>query len=173
MVKAVSLHLFLKLDGQQFAVCQIRGRHNFEPEEGKPIGRPESWAGALQPAVHGKLQESDNGEVAVCLLRETVEEFGQRFAERVADELVEAAAKPIIINNVAHCWVEVDDSDVSLIALHPSTGGLRLLTPMEFLGIRNIKDFPKDAVVPTYIVAMFNDDVEAMNRTFLEWNKRG
>jgi hypothetical protein len=160
VVKAVSLHLFVQATGGIFAVCQVRGRYNFEPPELEPFGRLESWSGGLQPAVHGKMEEFDQNDTVHCILRESGEEFGVEFANGLREML--ALTEIGVKNNVMHYRAVVTPEVFNDIHLHPSTGGLRLLSQSDLPSVQNLKTFSKQDVIPHNVNAMFADDLESM-----------
>lgn len=158
MVKAVSLHLFVDSSEGMLAVCQVRGRHNFEQPELEPFGRLESWAGGLQPAVYGEMAEVDRGDPVHCILRESSKEFGCDFADRMVLDLNEIGLK----NDVMHYRVIATPEAFNYIHLHPSTGGLRLFRQSDLPSVQSLEVFQKSRVIPHDVCAMFSDDLESM-----------
>lgn len=157
----MSLHLFALEEGEYVAICQLRGRHNFEKK-----GKPESWAGGLQPAAHGKLEDTDDCSPLDAIVRECREELQLKMPGDLPHGFT---SEHLDLNGVRHFTVRTSILTIrECVRLHPSSGGLILLCHSDLDRIKNLKEFPKDSVLPSDTLAMFLDDLQAM-RTF--WDK--
>lgn len=157
LTKSASLIFMVKLPqtGELAAVCQFRGRINFEKN-----GAPESWAGGLQPMVHGK-REGLETPIGI-LQREAPQEIGVDL---------EALRKGAVIylstmNDVSHYAARVPFEDLATLRLHPSTGGLCFLRETDLDSVKNLRGFPKNEMVPGGVLAMFPDDLQAVRDAF-------
>lgn len=159
--------------GGLVAVLQVRGEFNHEK-----MG-PESYPRACQITVAGKCKEGEallNG-----LLREAKEELGEKIAKLVeyrwhAGAILELGRVETDEKLVVNFGVRVPCMDLfgcedtglpSSVQLHPSTGGVRLITSDKVESIMNIKQFDKnDGVNDSSVTAMFPDEKEAVRLAF-------
>lgn len=144
------------------ALCQLRGPWNWE------VDRAESWPGGLQVTCHGKLGVTEDWEIG--LAREAKQELGLslqfEFAElrllvhkqptRDGDEEV----KTFGLYSGGQNWVE------SHVRLHPSSGGLMPIYAHQLSEIRNLRASPKETGPPRGVLAMFEDELEALKTGF-------
>lgn len=147
MIKSVSLHVIVVIGGVQYLLCQLRGRLNFEHSPPKK----ESWAGGLQPLVHGKLKDGESVKDAVK--RELAEEAG--LPVTVLDSSFQDLRR---IGDTEHFCLYLHESRLPEIRLHPSSGGLILLSETDLSQVANLKLLPKDQYVEG--LAMFQDDLQ-------------
>lgn len=143
------------------AILQIRGSFNTEK-----MG-PESWPGGCQVTAHGGCNPGESDEEA--LFREINEELGPEVATALKGLMVDPFMKLIaqkeddkkIVKTFALRVPTIDF--LKRVRLHPSSGGLRLVTSLDLSKIRNLSDFDKNEGVPNrQTIAMFNDEAEAL-----------
>lgn len=145
-VKSVSLHVIVVIQGVQYLLCQFRGRLNFEYSPPKK----ESWAGGLQPLVHGKLKDDES--VTDAVKRELSEETGLPVTA------LDSSFQDLrTIGDTQHFCLYLHESRMQDIRLHPSSGGLILLSETDLSQVVNLKMLPKDQYVEG--LAMFQDDL--------------
>lgn len=149
------------------AVLQRRGEFNHET-----LG-PESWPGAHQLTVHGKIQTGES--FADALHRETGEELGENFASgggKDWDELIRGIVTIEKINKpkkqIKHLAIEIPPDYLRDVCLNASSGGLKLLRQTDLANIQNlVKSFQKTTGVDSRsVVAMFPDEIEALQKAF-------
>lgn len=177
--KSISLLIMTRLavnpgrPEQLVAVLQRRGEFNHET-----MG-PESWPGACQLTVHGKvLAEEDNN---TALYREIREELGGYFIgtrlaweTTAADNLVEIGRVDKPEKLIVHYAIEVPPLRLKAIWLNASSGGLRLVRESD---LRDIQSMPNcfatkaDGVVARLATAMFPDEIEAVKTAFAHFAK--
>jgi len=161
--RSVGLIIFTEIpDIGLVAVLIERGWYNFEK-----IG-PESWSGACQVTVHGKLEE---GESFLTALRyEVEEELGSRFFNRLWDrreEMVEVFHLLTENKEVVTFAIKIDFNMFNLIRLHASSGAIRFLRPCEISFVHDLTDYQKKGgVLDRSVIAMFPDETEAVKRAF-------
>lgn len=150
-------------------VLQRRGKNNPEKfEEGKIN---ESYPGGCRVTCHGRVRGIYCDE-RDALYRKSLEEIGKdasffvltffnQFVELVRHEGDDESS--VIFGFVVHNGVEF----LKKIRLHPSSGGLELLSQGEVRNIRNLGDFDKRVgVTDSGVIAMFPDEVEAVRLAF-------
>lgn len=143
------------------AVLVRRGKYNHEKGWSK-----ESYPGACQVTVHGKLESEESPIEA--LFREIREELGDVFL-RIVKKLTDP---PRLVWEDAEMGVRtygvaVHHSALSFIALGPSSGGLQFVTCEEVKDILNLRTFDKSiGVKDVDTVAMFPDEIEALKAAF-------
>lgn len=147
MIKSVSLHVTTTINGVLYLIGQLRGRLNFEHSPPKK----ESWAGGLQPLVHGKLKDGES--VTDAVKRELSEETGLPVTA-----LDSSFQNLRTIGDTEHFCLHLHESRLSEIRLHPSSGGLILLTETDLSQVANLKMLAKDEYVD--VLAMFPDDLQ-------------
>ena len=157
--KAVGLLLFTVIDGILYAVCQVRGAFNFQTM------RSESWAGLLQPTCHGKLREDE--EYIDALRRKVGEELG---ANGPLSDIDPQHLTPLQLQRVRTYGCMVKPWVIREVTLHPSTGGLRLISRQGADAIRFSQSGDRDGVPPGQLV-MFEDDFGAMLMGFSHFGK--
>ncbi len=146
------------------AALQVRGEWNFEKM------KPESWPGACQVTVHGKVEECDkNWEDA--LFREASEEMeggvssavylarGNNYLRPISQE-IEAGEE------VRTYALLLNPKDFESVRLHVSSGGIRFVTEEQARQVWNIHQFKKNEGVPRDITAMFPDEMVAVLKAF-------
>lgn len=148
------------------AVLQRRGEWNTEKMA------PESYPGACQVTVHGKVEKGESPSSA--LFREIDQELGAEaleFLRRGAlgpehdfpELLKEETPDKLVIT-----WgMKVPCELLRVIRLGPDSGGLRLLEREEVAFIANLNNFDKkEGVMDRTDVAMFPDEIEAVKKAF-------
>lgn len=157
-VTSVSLHVFMERDGEMCAVCQIRGKYNFEDPE--RFARPESWAGALQPLVHGGVKKGEIPEVVAC--REAREEVGGVFVRELPPFM---QSTPLIIGTTAHYSILGTQKLIDTIQFHNGTGGIDFVRKVDFDAVVDVeKHFQRFERIPRECTAMFAPDIAAMKK---------
>jgi len=164
VTKKVSVGLVVLTDissmGGRVAVLQRRGEFNHEK-----MGA-ESYPGACQVTVHGKVEKSESTFTA--LYREFAEELG-KTALRVF--------LPSALKNLSNIVTEEKEvmtygtvlpaSFLKEVQLNPSSGGLVLLTEDRMDSIQDLHSFDKkEGVTDRRIIAMFPDEKEAVRKAF-------
>lgn len=155
---SVSFHAYMERQQCEGFICVVRGEFKWEAPN---LFEPESWRGALQPLVHGKVREGET--VSETLARKLRQEAGDVFAG-VALTLI-AGIEPLILNNCAHWGALVTFESARYIQLPPSTAGPRFVAFDQLASIVDLKTtYKKTDIVPSDINAMFSDDAQIMRR---------
>jgi len=149
------------------AVLRERGFWNFEEM------KFESWPGACQVTVHGKLGPNETFMQAIRC--EIEEELGTRFLNAFwpgFKSLVEVSHEKTEEKEVVTLATKVDFYMLNLIRLDPSAGSIRFLTPCELDCVQDVRNFSKNQGVPDRtIIAMFPDEAEAVKKAFKHFLK--
>ena len=155
------------------AVLQKRGEFNHET-----MG-PESWAGACQITVHGKVEP---GETKIATLyREILEELGGKFTpdgraqENITSNMVEIGRVDKPNKAIIHYAIEILPARLKLIRLNASTGGLRLVFRSDLPEIQPLPNHAAnkaDGVFARQAIAMFPDEIEALKAAFAHFEKK-
>lgn len=161
-IKKAGLILFTDRPGYGLvAVCQERGRYNFEKG-----GKDESWRGALQVTIHGGLEVKDVGDADLCLIREATEECGSYLGLYVQSHMNELG----VLHQGDDCvtkGLRVPFEVIGRIQLHAGSGGLRFVSPQELGRIQNLKEVTdKTCFISSEELAMFPDEVMAIEAGF-------
>ena len=179
METSVSLLIMTRLkiapDGPEelVAVLQKRGEFNHET-----MG-PESWAGACQLTVHGKVEPNENEKST--LQRETIEELGGNFIcdgrawEAITVKMVEIGRVDKPGKSIVHYATEVPPAKLASFRLNASTGGLRLVAQSDLQDIQGLPNFnanKTDGVFARRTIAMFPDEIEALKKAFAIFGDR-
>jgi len=152
-------------------------RHNREPALALQIrGENEkSFRGGTQVSAHGKLEESEislprDEAFLAGLRREAREELGDVLAE-----MIEASASNLVVLNeqitpkkIIRTFgldMAISSSEfLELVVPGSEVGGFRFITPEK--EIREYREGEKKAGVPKDEIAMFRDEIEAVNLAF-------
>ena len=150
------------------AVLRERGFYNFEET------KFESWPGACQVTVHGKL--GPNETFMQALRCETEEELGSRFLNAFwpvhHNNMVEVVHLLTDKKEVLIYAAKIDFCLLNLIRLCPDSGSIRFLLRHELGSVRDIRDYTKeDGAWNRALVAMFPDEKEAVKRAFELFSK--
>lgn len=147
------------------AVLRERGFFNFEEMAF------ESWPGACQVTVHGRLKEGE--DFITALLREMTEELGNDFAFDITTLL---ATKLMVFGKIMHIQgekeiityaVKVDPLLLRKIRLATDSGAIRFVTLEQSPKIADISSFDKrTGVQDRRIIAMFADEKDAVASAF-------
>ena len=150
------------------AVLTRRGEWNTEKMA------PESYSGACQVTVHGKVEGGESLEGARN--RETAEEVGAPARNYILDlawgtppraefkelERLDTPEKLIVT------WgIKLPCDFLKLIRLGPDSGGLRLLRKEELENVKDLGSYSKErGVILRTVVAMFPDEKAAVEKGF-------
>jgi hypothetical protein len=168
--KSVSLLIMTRLQMEEgepeelVAILQRRGEFNHETM------RPESWPGACQLTVHGKVEEDENEKNT--LFRETVEELGQDFVLgfmiAMSFKMVEIGEVLTEKKHVQHYAVEVLPDRLKSIRFNASTGGVRIMRYKDLDRIQNLfMGYIKEKGIELRsATAMFPDEIKAVKKAF-------
>lgn len=142
------------------AFLRERGVFNFEKMQ------PESWPGACQITVHGKLEEGETFEDA--LYRELTQELGPDFADIIWRQYFASfVSLKTEKENIETLALKIDFSLLSQIRLAPDSGCLRLVRKSDISSITDIANYPRDTGVKYRgVIAMFPDEKEALALAF-------
>ena len=164
----VMTFLKLKPDGPEelVAVLQRRGAFNHET-----LG-PESWPGACQLTVHGKVEPGELNTDA--LWRETKEELGEGFAKTEDDweDVIEDVKMIGEVNKpgktIKHCAILIPPAWLKDIRLNASTDELRLVSQADLANIQNLPATcnKQEGVRDKEALVMFPDEIEALKTAF-------
>lgn len=154
--------------GRLAAILQIRGSYNHEREG------PESFAGGYQVTVNGSKMRDESDEDAI--IRETSEELGEAFSlelwtnpdlEKIRLINRSETDRVVVVNYV----LKIPYVFLERIELGQSVGGVRFLTQDELAKIQNLDSFDRDTgVTDDNIIALFTDQIEALQKAFEEHN---
>ncbi len=177
MKTSVGFLAMTEVNGTLYAILQRRGEWNHEKMA------PESWPGACQVTAHGKIELGE--EFLPAVKREVAEELGSWFGEIVAGLNWFRAGNPqggdidvVTLYEDDKVRTEgfiIDNSYLRGFRLQPSTGGLKLITKEEVMGIVDLtsSSYNKEVgVVTRSIVAMFPDEIKAVKKAFEVFGKK-
>jgi hypothetical protein len=157
--KHVGLSVYVEINGILHTALQKRGL--YDHEDGF---KDESWAGGLQPLVHGKMEDFD-ADPFQALIREGGEEVGKEF-------MTEVIKYPTRIEDseTAFCMAaKMELESLELIRWHVSSGGLVLLTEEKFNNTLNLKSLDSKKLVTS--IALFPDDLKFVMKGFELYRK--
>ncbi|MDP2741212.1 MAG: NUDIX hydrolase [bacterium] len=159
--KSVGLIVLTEIPGMGLcAVLRERGYFNFEKMQ------PESWPGACQVTVHGRIEGEESFHLAIC--REMKEELGEKFTHSSPRAVIYEALRFQKGNKeVVTFALKVDFALLKEIRLSPESGSILFLRQNEIDDIVNITLFDKAEGVPSRkTIAMFPDEKEAVIKAF-------
>ncbi len=166
MVKSVGL--LLMIDHKELGLCallQKRGEYNFEE------AKPESWPGACQVTVHGKLKPDEDATRG--LIREVQEKLGTYCLDRAIGKDVATSLLRLKITEgeiVTTYAARVPANKVLRFRLSPSSGGLIILPEDKVRGIEEIdtssESLKRKGIGPRQCVVMFSDELECLKVAF-------
>ncbi|OGI95755.1 hypothetical protein A2917_00350 [Candidatus Nomurabacteria bacterium RIFCSPLOWO2_01_FULL_42_17] len=149
------------------AVLQVRAKWNEEKNA------PESWPGACQVTVHGKL-EGEEGFLE-ALIREIKEELGSASTS-VINALVNNGRLTRLVNDetedkqsLTYGGVVKEQVVGALLAIAktPTCGGFQIIRSKDVDNIVDIHTFDKaSGVMDENVIAMFPDEKEAVRLAF-------
>lgn len=166
--KSVGLQVLGKnASGELVALLQVRAGWNAEKNS------PESYPGACQVTVHGKLEESEDFHQA--LLREVGEELGEEIVSPVA-KLLDAGRLVELVNEntpekeIITYGAIVDNNLLQKLTDRQKTksfGGFKIIFSSDIDKIVDIRTFSKETgVADEKVIAMFPDEKEAVRLAF-------
>ncbi len=157
--KSVGLIVLTEISGMGLcAVLRERGYFNFEKMQS------ESWPGACQVTVHGKLEGDEDFYTAI--FREMKEELGEKFTYSlpIGFKVSQLQKKN---KEVVTFSFKVDPTLLKEIRLGPESGSIRFLRQHEVDDIVDITSFDKaEGVSDRKTIAMFPDEKEAVVKAF-------
>ncbi len=161
--KSVGIILIGKTAGELMAILQVRGVWNQEKNA------PESYAGACQVTVHGKLEEGE--DFMQALWREITEELGAEVLPAIkALRLIELVKKDSEEQQIITYGAIAEENIFKMLMSKPksqSFGGFRLIKQNEVEKIVDLSGIDKNiGVTDKNVIAMFPDDKEAVRIAF-------
>ncbi|MEI7709627.1 MAG: NUDIX hydrolase [bacterium] len=166
--KSVGLQLLSKnTNGELVAILQVRAKWNAEKNA------PETFPGACQVTVHGKLEEGE--DFIEALLREVAEELGKEIVPHVQKLIDTQNLKELITNQTPEKHVitygALVGTDILNILINrevnDSFGGFKIITQKEIAQIVDMKTIDKiEGVTDQKTIAMFPDEKQAVSRAF-------
>ena len=153
--------------GALVAILQVRSEWNAEKNS------PESYPGACQVTVHGKLEEGE--DFIQALLREIGEELDPAIVPIVdqlskTGKLVELSSVHTPEKDVITYGAIVEENVLKILTDKPksrSFGGFRMIRRNEVEGIIDIRTINKETgVTDEKVIAMFPDEKEAVLTAF-------
>ena len=148
----------IRPDGTLITIIQQRAPWDPEKQE------PQSFAGAWQPAAHGKTES-----IQQALHREIQEELGEQFSVQVKGACVIAVeGQAVTEEQVLHFIALIPYEALSDITLHQGASQLREITEEDAQAILTLEKKHRSGVDPDGPIYMFPDD----KRTLLEGFKR-
>ncbi len=166
--KAVGIQLLGKnTNGELVAILQVRAKWNTEKNA------PESWPGACQVTVHGKLEKGE--DFMQALLREVAEELDEEIASIVQKLSKDGKLKELINYDISEKQIITYGAIVSEDVLQTlvkkeksdSFGGFRIIKRDEVEKIVDIQKFDKTlGVIDKNVIAMFPDEKEIVRLAF-------
>jgi hypothetical protein len=155
----VNLHVFTMIDGEMFAVCQVRGGYAFQDPARPNI--PNTWTGALEPLASGELVPGENFEQAIN--RVIDEMLGYAFHSEMPEYKREG--RPVHCNGSAHWSVTVEPGFLSqFILFHIGTGGIHFLQQWDLRKILNRDGYDPLEQIPADSLVMDFDEKVVMTR---------
>ncbi len=153
---SMSLLIFTQdTDGELKALIQQRGPWDYEKNQ------KQTYAGAWQTAVHGKLENIWEG-----LARETREELGEDFAGHLESEEIipmEHTEPKVDFRSVFHHFTFVPLDKLEKIKLHPSSSGWKLISESEAKNIQPLNPkIHRETGAPTEGLWMFQDEIDSL-----------
>ena len=114
------------------------------------------------------IRRPDDGENFIPgLLREVSEEIGNIRILDTSNQLIVLTRKETREKITVTFGTVIDCSELKNIRLNASTGGLEFVTRNKIADIKNLATcFKKDELVPADVMAMFPDEIEALNLAF-------
>lgn len=161
----VGLLVIVKVGNEGMAVLQRRGEFNHEK-----MG-PESWPGGCQVTVLGGGRAGETPLQAMW--REISEELGERVTDfmLLRNFLVKLLDKEEGNQQKKIFGVIESNYLLTIIRLHPSTGGLVLLPESKVEEIQDLTQFDKkEGVTDRKVIAMFPDEIEAVRKAFEQYH---
>lgn len=145
-----------------FALLQRRGEWDYEHD------RPESYPGGCQVTASGGCEEEDGNDMRAAMEREVRQELGDRFADAVLPRCTPLSEwhSQERQRHATFFHVRATKAELSLIVLHPSTGGLvrcRNGTPLEDLYARYTRE---EGVPDRNVIAVYDETKEAIHASF-------
>ncbi len=161
--KSVGIQLLAKSNDSLVAILQVRSKWNSEKNV------VETWPGACQVTVHGKLEEGE--DFMGALLREIEEELGDEVAT-ILRNLAKEKSFEILINDdhpekqVITYGVIVDESVLHILtsrAKSSTFGGFKIIRREGVDKIIDLRTIDKTTgVTDANTIAMFPDEKEAV-----------
>ncbi len=161
--KSVGIILLNKTADGLAAILQIRAKWNTEKNSS------ESWPGACQVTVHGKLEAGE--DFMGALLREIKEELGEEILPAIRALIDAGKIKELIHKNTSEQEIVtygaiIEEKFLKILMSKPknqSFGGFRIISRNEIEKIVNLQTFDKKiGVTDKNIIAMFPDEKEAV-----------
>ena len=151
-------------------ILQRRGEFNQEKD-----WLPESWPGICQLTVHGRLRECE--DTTEGLEREVREELGECFANALK-KFIKTKRSMTTLNSlynskesVVNFGIRIDQTLLDKIRLHPSSGGLILLTGDQLASVRVLdpsKFDKKLGVFERNAIVMWPEELQAVKFAFVD-----
>lgn len=147
-----------------FVLLQRRGEWDYERNQ------PESYPGGCQATASGGMEEEDDGDPYLAMLREVKQELGPTFHQIVAQARPEQVAiipNPAMLREATYYWMVASEEEIRTIVLHPSTGGLVRFRQTMHIHDMSTEFTRADGITDRRIIAAYPEVKIALARAWL------